>query len=39
MLDNMLVAHGREAFEGPRKIAVAMEIRIADSWSRECRVI
>jgi amino acid adenylation domain-containing protein len=24
MLDNMLVAHGREAFEGPRRIAVAL---------------
>ena len=24
MVDNMLVAHGRESFEGPRKIAVVM---------------
>src|SRR5262249_17882487 len=24
MIDNMLVAHGREPFEGPRKIAVIM---------------
>ena len=24
LLDNMLVAHGRDPFRGPRKIAVAM---------------
>ena len=24
LVDNMLVAHGREPFEGPRKIAVSM---------------
>lgn len=31
MLDNMLVAHGREPFSGPRKIVVAM----AEPWSWE----
>ncbi len=30
MLDNMLVAHGREAYEPPRQIVVGM----AEPWSR-----
>jgi alpha-ketoglutarate-dependent taurine dioxygenase len=33
MVDNMLVAHGREAFEGPRKIAVVMGDPFADEPS------
>jgi alpha-ketoglutarate-dependent taurine dioxygenase len=34
MLDNMLVAHGREAFEGPRRIAVALGDPCRDAQSQ-----
>lgn len=32
LLDNMLIAHGREPFQGPRKVAVGMAQAIRSTW-------
>jgi alpha-ketoglutarate-dependent taurine dioxygenase len=32
LLDNMLIAHGREPFQGPRKVVVGMAEAITSTW-------